>query len=307
MKPNNKHPEQDMRDAIWAGARKRYELNDNTPPQGYRYGFEDGHAYALASQSKQPETVTNTTVEEAWYARDEKRNYLKISTQQQWRREFEAGWKSAKLYNKQPETLQSDEVVERLKEDFEWERNKLREEWYERRQSLEMQYAEIKRHNDYLMQMIVDSQILQPPALSVIQPVPASASVDEVVEGYVCKTCNGYGECDDADLGDMYYNKWECADCDGKGGSGIAGLIAHYLKRESMGHVESDAPALAHKILSAMPPRSINFPGEDEAAEIMAKAIKSSGWSIAPSACAKVAYRALLAHMTNKGDGDEQG
>lgn len=32
-----------------------------------------------------------------------------------------------------------------------------------------------------------------------------------------CKTCSGTGERNDAEAGDMYYNTWECQDCDGQG------------------------------------------------------------------------------------------
>lgn len=32
-----------------------------------------------------------------------------------------------------------------------------------------------------------------------------------------CETCQGSGECDDADLGDIYYNTWQCSVCKGSG------------------------------------------------------------------------------------------
>jgi DnaJ-class molecular chaperone len=30
-----------------------------------------------------------------------------------------------------------------------------------------------------------------------------------------CATCHGTGKCDDADLGDIYYNEWPCPNCAG--------------------------------------------------------------------------------------------
>lgn len=32
-----------------------------------------------------------------------------------------------------------------------------------------------------------------------------------------CTTCGGTGECDDAEPGDIYYNKWVCGTCKGSG------------------------------------------------------------------------------------------
>ena len=37
------------------------------------------------------------------------------------------------------------------------------------------------------------------------------------LEARRCETCQGSGEVDDADLGDIYYNKWTCAVCRGSG------------------------------------------------------------------------------------------
>ncbi len=68
--------------------------------------------------------------------------------------------------------------------------------------------------------------------------------------GDVCKTCNGYGQCNDADLGDIYHNVWECPKCGGIGGFGLAGMIAYYMKRKSLGHIESDAPFIADMALN---------------------------------------------------------
>lgn len=79
-----------------------------------------------------------------------------------------------------------------------------------------------------------------------------AASGDVVAEGEVCKTCAGSGQLHDAELGDIYYNVWDCKDCNGKGGTGLAGTIAFYLRRKSMGHTEADAPAIAHLVLSTL-------------------------------------------------------
>jgi DnaJ-class molecular chaperone len=32
-----------------------------------------------------------------------------------------------------------------------------------------------------------------------------------------CPVCRGLGKCDDADLGDIYYNEWTCKACAGTG------------------------------------------------------------------------------------------
>jgi DnaJ-class molecular chaperone len=32
-----------------------------------------------------------------------------------------------------------------------------------------------------------------------------------------CPDCDGSGECDDADLGDIYFNTWKCPKCNGTG------------------------------------------------------------------------------------------
>lgn len=32
-----------------------------------------------------------------------------------------------------------------------------------------------------------------------------------------CQTCNGYGEYDDSNIGDMYMNIWKCRICNGSG------------------------------------------------------------------------------------------
>ena len=31
-----------------------------------------------------------------------------------------------------------------------------------------------------------------------------------------CPTCSGTGQCNDADLGDIYFNTWPCPECKGK-------------------------------------------------------------------------------------------
>ena len=42
------------------------------------------------------------------------------------------------------------------------------------------------------------------------------------LENSRCMSCDGWGECDDADLGDIAYKRWNCHDC---GGSGFAQVI----------------------------------------------------------------------------------
>ena len=37
------------------------------------------------------------------------------------------------------------------------------------------------------------------------------------LEARKCKTCHGTGKCDDAGLGDIFYNEWECPNCHGAG------------------------------------------------------------------------------------------
>ncbi len=37
------------------------------------------------------------------------------------------------------------------------------------------------------------------------------------VENLKCLTCNGLGICDDADCGDIMFNKWICKECNGSG------------------------------------------------------------------------------------------
>jgi DnaJ-class molecular chaperone len=32
-----------------------------------------------------------------------------------------------------------------------------------------------------------------------------------------CAKCDGIGEIDDADFGDIFFNTWECPDCNGTG------------------------------------------------------------------------------------------
>lgn len=32
-----------------------------------------------------------------------------------------------------------------------------------------------------------------------------------------CRICDGSGDCDDAENGDMYHRSWQCAECEGKG------------------------------------------------------------------------------------------
>lgn len=39
----------------------------------------------------------------------------------------------------------------------------------------------------------------------------------KVLEKLRCERCKGSGEIDDADLGDIYFNKWVCPDCNGAG------------------------------------------------------------------------------------------
>lgn len=37
------------------------------------------------------------------------------------------------------------------------------------------------------------------------------------LENNKCKKCDGLGELDDSDCGDMYYNTWKCDACGGTG------------------------------------------------------------------------------------------
>jgi hypothetical protein len=39
----------------------------------------------------------------------------------------------------------------------------------------------------------------------------------EELELRKCETCRGLGTCDDADLGDISYNTWQCKSCYGTG------------------------------------------------------------------------------------------
>ena len=34
---------------------------------------------------------------------------------------------------------------------------------------------------------------------------------------YKCDKCGGLGKLNDADLGDISFNEWDCANCNGKG------------------------------------------------------------------------------------------
>lgn len=49
----------------------------------------------------------------------------------------------------------------------------------------------------------------------------------EEVKKLRCPYCHGQGEKDDADLGDISFNKWECTKCSGTGfkNMNIYGLI----------------------------------------------------------------------------------
>ena len=39
-----------------------------------------------------------------------------------------------------------------------------------------------------------------------------------------CKKCNGTGELDDSDLGDISYNRWQCDGCKGRGMSELTAI-----------------------------------------------------------------------------------
>ena len=39
----------------------------------------------------------------------------------------------------------------------------------------------------------------------------------EALDNKKCPVCDGLGKCNDADLGDIYYNEWTCKSCQGTG------------------------------------------------------------------------------------------
>lgn len=52
----------------------------------------------------------------------------------------------------------------------------------------------------------------------------------------VCGTCYGVGECNAADMGDLYFSSWECLDCKGTGfanGKKYKQLVKTKLKEKS--------------------------------------------------------------------------
>lgn len=45
----------------------------------------------------------------------------------------------------------------------------------------------------------------------------AYESVKDLLEQVKCTTCKGHGVCDDAEPGDIMFNKWVCKSCNGSG------------------------------------------------------------------------------------------
>lgn len=74
--------------------------------------------------------------------------------------------------------MPSSDVAEQLQADFEWESNKLREEWCRRREILEAQYAATKRQNDYLVKLMADSEMFRPLTTSPIAAMQPCAVMD---------------------------------------------------------------------------------------------------------------------------------
>lgn len=42
-------------------------------------------------------------------------------------------------------------------------------------------------------------------------------AAQEYLESIRCTVCNGSGECNDAEPGDIDYNSWTCTECNGEG------------------------------------------------------------------------------------------
>lgn len=78
--------------------------------------------------------------------------------------------------------------------------------------------------------------------------------LEETDNGDICGSCFGRGEWDDAEPGDISFREFSCTACNGIGGFGLVGRILNYMKKESMGHDEVDAVAIANIIRSLPAP-----------------------------------------------------